>query len=64
MEHMIKTEKGKKRKRTLGIRKFDSVLFASALESIVSILIAMSDTAITGHIVGETSSDLCRGQKS
>ena len=54
MESVTKTGKKKKIKRTLGIRRFDSVLFASALESIVSILIAMSDTAITGHIVGET----------
>lgn len=53
MESVTKTGKKKKIKRTLGIRRFDSVLFASALESIVSILIAMSDTAITGHIVGE-----------
>ena len=51
---MFKTGKTRKDKRTLGIRKFDSILFAAALESIVSILIAMSDTAITGHIVGET----------
>lgn len=54
MRPVIRIGKRRKRKRTLGIRKFDSVLFASALESIVSILIAMSDTAITGHIVGET----------
>ena len=53
MESVIRIGKREKIKRTLGIRKFDSVLFASALESIVSILIAMSDTAITGHIVGE-----------
>lgn len=53
MRPVIRIGKRRKRKRTLGIRKFDSVLFASALESIVSILIAMSDTAITGHIVGE-----------
>ena len=53
MGSVTKTGKKKKIKRTLGIRRFDSVLFASALESIVSILIAMSDTAITGHIVGE-----------
>ena len=52
MRHVIRIGKRRKRKRTLGIRKFDSVLFASALESIVSILIAMSDTAITGHITG------------
>ena len=56
MESVTKTGKKKKIKRTLGIRRFDSVLFASALESIVSILIAMSDTAITGHIVGEKAS--------
>ena len=53
MGPVIRIGKRRKIKRTLGIRKFDSVLFASALESIVSILIAMSDTAITGHIVGE-----------
>jgi hypothetical protein len=54
MGPVIRIGKRRKIKRTLGIRKFDSVLFASGLESIVSILIAMSDTAITGHIVGET----------
>ena len=41
-----------RRKRTLGIRKFDSILLASALEMIVGVLISISDTAITGHVIG------------
>ena len=38
--------------RTLGIRKFDSILFASAVEMIVSILIGLIDSAVMGHIIG------------
>lgn len=38
--------------RTLGIRKFDRILIASAIEMIVSIIIELIDSAVTGHIVG------------
>lgn len=41
-----------RKKRTLGIRKFDSILLASACEMIVGVLISISDTAITGHVIG------------
>lgn len=38
--------------RTLGIRKFDRILMASAIEMIVGIVIELIDSAVTGHIVG------------
>lgn len=38
--------------RPLGIRKFDSIVFASAAEMIVGVLLSLSDSAITGHILG------------
>lgn len=38
--------------RTLGIRKFDRILMASAIEMIVGIVVELIDSAVTGHIVG------------
>ena len=38
--------------RTLGIRKFDRILLASAIEMIVGILIGLIDSAVTGHVIG------------
>ena len=40
------------RERSLGIRKFDSIVFASAAEMIVGVLLSLSDSAITGQILG------------
>lgn len=40
--------------RTLGIRKFDRILLASAIEMIVGILIGLIDSAVTGHVIGMT----------
>ena len=40
------------RSRTLGTRKFDSILLASSIEMIVDILIELIDSAVTGHVIG------------
>jgi len=42
------------RNRTLGIRKFDSILLASSIEMIVGVLIELIDSAVTGHVIGMT----------
>ena len=39
--------------KTLGIRKFDSLLLSSVIEYIVIILVLLSDTIIIGNIIGE-----------
>lgn len=41
-------------RRTLGIRKFDRILLASAIEMIVGILVGLIDSAVTGHVIGMT----------
>ncbi|MBO5574270.1 MAG: hypothetical protein J5947_08515 [Clostridium sp.] len=42
-----------KDRKLLGIRKFDSITTAAVIEMLVNVLISLSDTAITGHIIGE-----------
>ena len=38
--------------RSLGLRKFDSILMTSTFEMAIGVLISLSDTAVTGHIIG------------
>lgn len=38
--------------RSLGLRKFDSILITSTLEMAIGVLISLSDTAVTGHVIG------------
>ena len=39
-------------KKSLGRRKFYTILLASSLEMIVGILMSLIDTAVAGHIIG------------
>ena len=41
-------------KRPLGVRKFDSILIASSLEMVIGILLSLTDTTVTGQIIGVT----------
>ena len=41
-----------KTERSLGLRKFDSILITSTIEMAIGVLISLSDTAVTGHVIG------------
>ena len=40
------------RRKSLGRRKFNAILFASVVEIVVDVLMNIVDTAVTGHVIG------------